>query len=143
LQGVLAQAKNGDRVFWEEKFHAANSKAQACTQGALLFFLLCWGKGGEFFFIFPCFPMCLHYVPLKFPTCSPISHCFPQHVLHTTSLLSHMPWKMVSSFHLYRWVEGEGTIYFKIEPSVLGSLHSFIFLSNGSIKLACCQKLNK
>jgi hypothetical protein len=35
LQGVLAQAKNGDELFWE-KFHAANGKAQ----GALLFFLL-------------------------------------------------------------------------------------------------------
>jgi hypothetical protein len=35
---VLAQAKNGDELFWEEKFHAANGKAQACTQGALLFF---------------------------------------------------------------------------------------------------------
>jgi hypothetical protein len=28
LQGVLAQAKNGDELFWEEKFHAANGKAQ-------------------------------------------------------------------------------------------------------------------
>jgi hypothetical protein len=33
-----------------------------------------------------------------------------------------------------------GTIYFKIEPSVLGSLHSFIFFSDGRIKLACRQK---
>jgi hypothetical protein len=33
-----------------------------------------------------------------------------------------------------------GTIYFKIEPSVLGSLHSFIFFSDGQIKLACRQK---
>jgi hypothetical protein len=40
LQAVLAQAKNGDELFWEEKFHAANGKAQASTQGALLFFLL-------------------------------------------------------------------------------------------------------
>ncbi len=31
LQGALAHAKNGDEVFWEEKFHAANGKAQACT----------------------------------------------------------------------------------------------------------------
>jgi hypothetical protein len=36
---VLAEAKNGDKLFWEEKFHAANGKAQACTQGALLFLL--------------------------------------------------------------------------------------------------------
>jgi hypothetical protein len=34
---VLAQAKNSDELFWEEKFHAANGKAQACTQGGLLF----------------------------------------------------------------------------------------------------------
>jgi hypothetical protein len=41
LQGVLlllAQAKNGDQLFWEEKFHAANGLGQACTQGALHFF---------------------------------------------------------------------------------------------------------
>jgi hypothetical protein len=46
LQWVLAKAKNGDQVFWEVKFHAANGKAQACTQGALPFFLLCFGGGG-------------------------------------------------------------------------------------------------
>jgi len=58
LQGVLAQAKNGDQVFWEEKFHAANGKAQACTQGALLFFLLCWGVGDSFSY-FPA-SQCVH-----------------------------------------------------------------------------------
>ncbi len=34
------QAKNGDELFWEEKFHAANGKAQAHTENALHFFLL-------------------------------------------------------------------------------------------------------
>jgi len=85
LQGALAHAKNGDEVFWEEKFHATNGKAQACIQGALLFFLLCFGGGGrDFFFIFPDFPMCSHYVPFKFPMGS---QYFPQHFLHTSSLL--------------------------------------------------------
>jgi len=46
LQGVLAHAKNGDKVFWKEKFHAANGKAQACIQGALFVFFLCFGVGG-------------------------------------------------------------------------------------------------
>jgi hypothetical protein len=45
LEGVLAQAKNVEQVFWEEKFHAANGKAQACTQGALLFFSFMFWRG--------------------------------------------------------------------------------------------------
>jgi hypothetical protein len=31
LQGVLAQAKNSDELFWEEKFHATNGKALHLT----------------------------------------------------------------------------------------------------------------
>jgi len=86
---VLAHAKNGDEVFWEEKFHAANGKAQACTQGAFFFsfhVLGFWGRGrgGGCFFIFPDFPMCSHYVPFKFPMGS---QYFPQHFLHTSSFL--------------------------------------------------------
>ncbi len=91
------------------------------------------GGGGSqgFFFIFPWFPMCSHYCPFKFPTgsqyapqvpmCSPA--CSPQH----RSLLSHMLWQMVSSFHLYRWAKREELYYFKIEPSILGNLHNFFF----------------
>jgi hypothetical protein len=40
-------AKNGDKFFWEEKFHAANGKAQAHTECALHFFLL--NLGGDIF----------------------------------------------------------------------------------------------
>jgi len=49
-------AKNGDKLFWEEKFHAANGKAQAHTECALHFFLLSLGAGGfkgRYFSIFP------------------------------------------------------------------------------------------
>jgi hypothetical protein len=59
-QGVLGQAKNGDELFWEEKFSAANWKAHACTQGALLFFLLSFGWEWwerNFFFVFFHFPL--------------------------------------------------------------------------------------
>ncbi len=42
----IAQAKNGGELFSEEKFHAANGKAQARTQGALHFFLLIRWEGG-------------------------------------------------------------------------------------------------
>jgi hypothetical protein len=48
-KGIMAQAKNGEELSWEEKFHAANYKAQACTQGALPFFLLNLGGGGRIF----------------------------------------------------------------------------------------------
>jgi len=60
LQGVLAQAKNGDKLFWEEKFHAATGKAQACTQSAFFPFKSWWGGGGGqgLFFIFPLFSLC-------------------------------------------------------------------------------------
>ncbi len=40
------QAKNGDELFWEEKFHATKGKAQTHTEGALHFFLLSLGGGG-------------------------------------------------------------------------------------------------
>jgi len=69
LQGVVvAQDKNGDELFWEEKFHAANGKPQACAQGPLHFFLL--SLGGKDFFkknsLAPnVLPICSHYVPLK------------------------------------------------------------------------------
>ncbi len=64
LQGVLAQAKNGDKLFWEEKFHAANEKTQACTEGA--FFPFKFGGGERFVFNFLWFPMCSHHVPFEF-----------------------------------------------------------------------------
>jgi len=76
--GVLARAKNGDQVFWEEKFHAANGKAQACTQGALLFSLSCLGEREReresFLSFFPAsqcvhsmFPSSSQWVPMMFP----------------------------------------------------------------------------
>jgi hypothetical protein len=57
LQVVLARAKNGDNLFWKEKFHAANGKAQACTQRALLFLI---GEWEDSFSFFPGSQMCSH-----------------------------------------------------------------------------------
>ncbi len=66
MHGVLAHAKNSVKLFWEEKFHATNGKAQACTQGGLLSFPFKFcrggGKGKEFFSFFPgsqCVPIML------------------------------------------------------------------------------------
>jgi hypothetical protein len=56
LTQPLAQAKNGDKQFWKETFHATNAKAQ----GALIFFLLSFGFGGGriFLIIFLMFSIC-------------------------------------------------------------------------------------
>ncbi len=174
MQGVLAQAKNGDELFWEEKFHAANGKARACTQGALHFILLSFGGKGFFFHfslvpnVFPLnsqwvlrmgypievvnriilFIFFLYQVLLHDMLCvelhssgSPSSHCVTQHVLHSTSLLSHMLWQVLFSFHLYSRAKGEE--FYTSEYNLLfwrASIVSFIF-SDGSIKLACCNPI--
>jgi len=106
LQGALAHAKNGDEVFWKEKFHVANGKAQACTQGALFFFFLCfgvrWGGKKDFFSFFPT-SQCVRIMFLSssqwVPNIFPNTFSIPPHF--------YMPSKMVSSFHLYRWAKGE------------------------------------
>ncbi len=102
-----------------------------------LLFLLLRLKGRErkdFFSFFPgsqcvhiMFPSSSQWVPIRFSIRSPSSQCVPQHVLHSTSLISHMLWQISSSFHLYTWAKKGKCLFFKIEPSSLGSLHSFMF----------------
>jgi hypothetical protein len=83
----IGQAKNGGELFWEEKFHAANEKAQADTQGALHFFLLSWGGWGVvwrgIFLSFPWFPPCSLLVPNKFPST-------PQYVPEVLNVFTNM-----------------------------------------------------
>ncbi len=54
LVGSKGRAKNGDELFWEEKFPAANGKARAHAKGALHFSV--WGRGFRrgYFSVFPC-----------------------------------------------------------------------------------------
>ncbi len=106
------------------------------------FYVLGWGMGGDFFFIFRSFPICLHYVPFKFQMGSryvpQFRNVFP--FLHTTSLVSYMLLKMVSSFHLHRWAKGEDL--YTSKQSLLFwevSIVSF-FWSDRPIKLARRQK---
>jgi hypothetical protein len=109
-RGILAQAKNGN------------------------------GEGrGDFFHlslvpnVFPLHSFKFSMVPIRFPRCS-------QHVLHSTSLLSHMFWQMLSSFHLYKCAKGKELYISKIEPSIWRCFHNFILLSDGPIKLALLQE---
>jgi len=79
----IPQAKNGGELFWEEKFHAANEKAQARTQGALHFFLLSGegaGFGGGFFKVFPG----SHHVPFWFSISShQVFNMFPKFSMYS------------------------------------------------------------
>ncbi len=74
------------------------------------FFLLKFGEGRIFFHVSLApnvFSLCSFQVPNEISLGSSSSHCVPQHVLRSTSLLSHMLWQMLSSFHLYRWAKEE------------------------------------
>jgi len=67
----------------------------------------------------------LHMFPKKIP----IAHHFYPICFGKTVLFSS------------KWMgQKEGTLYFKIKPFILGSLHSFMFLSDGLIKLAHYKK---
>jgi hypothetical protein len=126
LQGGLAHATNGDEAFWEEKFHAANGKAQACTQGALLFFLLLFGGwGGEIFFHFSRLPnvfaLCSFQVRNGFPI---FSLTFSLH------LFTFIPYALENGVLLSPIYVGQmgGTVQLKTEASVLGSIHCLFYL---------------
>ncbi len=95
-QGVLCKGyqlrPNGDKLFQDEKFMHPMGRPKTYQPIKV-----------------PCFfAMRSHYVPSKFSMGShQVPHMFPQHILHSTSLLSHMFWQMLSSIHLHRWVKGE------------------------------------
>jgi hypothetical protein len=46
MLGVLAQAKNGDEQFWNIAISCSEWEGSACTQSALIVFLLGWGRRG-------------------------------------------------------------------------------------------------
>ncbi len=102
--------------------------------------------GKEFFFIlffhFPLVPNVFTWssqlVLIRFPICSPSFQCVPQHGLHSSSLLSHMLWQMLSSFH--RWAKQEKHYTSKQNIPFWGASIVSIFFSDGPIKLACCPK---
>jgi hypothetical protein len=78
--GVLAQAKNGDEQFWNIEISCSQWERSACTQSALIFFLLsfgCWGGGRGFHFSF---------APNMFPSSSWAPNVFPKGVPNSTSL---------------------------------------------------------
>jgi hypothetical protein len=71
---------------------------------------------------------------------SQVLDMFPQRVPNSTSILSHMPWQMLSSFHLYCWAKGEELYTSKYSLLVRGASEVSFFSSDGPIKLAHCKK---
>ncbi len=100
----------------------------------LFFFLLCLGGG----FLFH-----LSELPNVFALCSPISQIFPLSPYHLTFI----PYAFENGVLLSAILVGQrgGTIFFKIELSVLGSLHSFIFFEGwaNQIGTSSQKKLKK
>ncbi len=141
-RGVLAHAKNDDELFWEEKISCSQWERPKHVLKVPCFFFpftfAHWGEGGgekrgeDSFSFFPgskcettMFLLSSQWVPNMFP---PSSHCVPQHVLHSTSLSSHMLWQMLSSFHLHRWGKGEKLYTSKYNILFWGaSIVSFFF----------------
>jgi hypothetical protein len=90
---------------------------------ALLF--LTFEFGEVFFYIFPWFPMCSHYVPNGFPT------MFPSGFPNIFSIAPHfypICFVKLSSFRVFTWAKGGELYISKIALSILGSFHSFSFL---------------
>ncbi len=97
--------------------------------------------GGNDFFHFSLVPsvfsLCSPCVPNGFPSGPQF---VPQHVVHSTSLVSHMLWQMLSSFHLYRWATGEELYTSKWNLLFWGAWVVSFFLSDEPIKLARCKR---
>ncbi len=71
---------------------------------------------------------------------SPSSWPVPQNVsTSSTSLLSHMLWQMLSSFHLYRWAEGKNCIFYNRTFYVMSLRNVLLFW--GLIKLVHCKRI--
>jgi hypothetical protein len=64
LPGLTAHAKNGDKQFWKEKFHAIMMDPD---------FVFFSGWVDRDFSFFPLFPMCSHQVSNGFPEMFPMS----------------------------------------------------------------------
>ncbi len=133
----ISPPKNGDELFWEQKFHAANGKAQAFTQGALLSCLLGFEREGRNFLYFPqvpkVFPLCSLQVPNRFTSGSKfvpqVLSVLTKHVLQSTS--SHFyPMclgKCCPPFTCIGGPKGKNSIL-QNRTFYFGSVHSFIFL---------------
>ncbi len=85
------------------------------------------GGKGFFFFHFSLVPNVFSSMFLSVPNgfssssqyVPPSSQCVPEHVLHSTSLLSHMLWQMLSSFRLYNRAKG---VNLQVMPTIAASI---------------------
>jgi hypothetical protein len=111
LVGLLA---SHFACFFEDKFsvHSRSNSLQhniwsekSCKRPVMM---------GEDFFHFSLVPNVFPLGYLKvlhgFPICSPSSQCVPKHLVHSTSLLSHMFWQMSCSIHVYSCTKGNNLL---------------------------------
>jgi hypothetical protein len=83
------------------------------------------------------FPLSSQNVPIEFSIFSPSSQCISQHVLHSTSPLTHMFSQRLYSFQIYRWVKAKEDVNKTFYFGELPWLH--LFFSDWPIKFARCK----
>ncbi len=96
------------------------------------FYVLGWEGEGEIFFHFSQLPNVFALCSFQVPNIFRNIFSIPPHF--------YMPWKMVSSFHLYRWAKRRNCTIQNRTFCFGESLLLFFFWSDGPIKLACCPK---
>ncbi len=126
-------------------------EGSACTQRALIFFLLgfgFWGEGGDGFFSFF---LCSQHVPFKFPLGShKVLNMFPRFPMCSPRVFPIAPpFNPICFAHsppLLTYIGGGQNVRQFILPLnllYLGSFHNFNFFCNVPIKLAHCKKRKK
>jgi len=122
--------------FGKRKFMQPMGRPKHALKVPCFFSFQVLGQGeGFFFFIFPWFPSCSHYVPQ-------VPNEFPNMFSIAPHFYSIMLWQMLSSFHLYTWAKGKEHCTSKLNLLWGASIVSF-FLSDGPIKLAHCNQKKK
>ncbi len=126
--------------WWWTVLEIGNSCSQwegsACTQRALIFFLLSFGLGGRTFFIYVLFPSSPQCVPNMFPICSP-------RVFSIAPRFN--PMCFAQSPPLLTYIGGPKgeALDFCLESSILGSLHSFNSFWTWANQIGSLQKKEK
>ncbi len=138
--GVLAQAKNGDKHFWNIEISCCQWEGSACTQSALFIFsFMYWVRGGEGRgrIFFP-FLICSQHVPFQGPNGFPSGSQW----VHQGCSQQHLPYVLPKVLPFSPIQVGQRGRHFIFPQNLLfwGASIVSTFFCNGPIKLAHCKQ---